>query len=122
MGGDAVTPETRKMEPNPRPLERLTRFLEERIPDFLGPVLYTKPCLYTMPPDRNFILDALPEYPHISLAVGAGHAFKFACLLGRILSDLALDGPHGLSRSRSSRWHARPSPTRISSRSFRTLG
>jgi len=92
VGGDAVTPETRKMEPNLRPLERLTRFLEARIPDFLGPVLYTKPCLYTMPPDRNFILDTLPEYPYISLAVGAGHAFKFACLFGRILSDLALDG------------------------------
>ena len=55
-------------------------------------MLYTKPCLYTMPPDRNFILDSLPEYPHISLVVGAGHAFKFAGLFGRILSDLALDG------------------------------
>jgi sarcosine oxidase len=92
VGGDPVTPETRKLQPNPRPLERLTRFLEQRIPDFLGPVLYTKPCLYTMPPDRNFIVDTLPEYPHISLAVGAGHAFKFAGLIGRILSDLAIDG------------------------------
>jgi sarcosine oxidase len=92
VGGDVVTTETRKMEPNPRPLERLTRFLEERIPAFVGPVLYTKPCLYTMPPDRNFILDSLPEYPHISLVVGAGHAFKFACLFGRILSDLAING------------------------------
>jgi sarcosine oxidase len=92
VGGDVVTPETRKLQPNPRPLERLTCFLEQRIPGFLGPVLYTKPCLYTIPPDRNFIADRLPEYPHISLAVGAGHAFKFAGLLGRVLSDLALDG------------------------------
>lgn len=92
VGGDAVTPETRKLQANPRPLQRLTRFLESRIPDFLGPVLYTKPCLYTMPQDRNFIVDTLPEYPQISMAVGAGHAFKFACLIGRILSDLALDG------------------------------
>jgi sarcosine oxidase len=92
LGGDVVTVETRKMKPNPRPLERLTSFLEWRIPDFLGPVLYTKPCLYTLPPDRNFILDTLPEYPQISIVVGAGHAFKFASLLGRILSDLAVDG------------------------------
>ncbi len=92
VGGDEVTVETRKMKPNPRPLERLTSFLEWRIPDFLGPVLYTKPCLYTLPPDRNFILDTLPDYPHISIVVGAGHAFKFASLLGRILSDLAVDG------------------------------
>jgi sarcosine oxidase len=91
IGGDVVTVDTRKMAPNPRPLENLTQFLEWRIPDFLGPVLYTKPCLYTLPPDRNFILDRLPEYPHVSLVIGAGHAFKFASLFGRILSDLAVD-------------------------------
>ena len=28
----------------------------------------------------------------MSVAVGAGHAFKFASVLGRILSDFALDG------------------------------
>lgn len=92
VGGDVVTPETRALQPNPRPLARLTRFLEQRIPDFLGPVLYTKPCLYTMPPDRNFIVDRLPEHPQISITVGAGHGFKFAGLIGRILSDLAIDG------------------------------
>jgi sarcosine oxidase len=92
IGGDEVTVETRKMQPNPRPLERLTRFLEKRIPDSLGPIIYTKPCIYTMPPDRNFILDTLPTHPHISIAVGAGHGFKFASLLGRILSDLATNG------------------------------
>jgi len=90
IGGDTVTVETRKLEPNPRSLENLTRFLTERIPDFLGPVLYTKPCLYTLTPDRNFILDKHPERPNITIAVGAGHGYKFAALLGRILSDLAL--------------------------------
>lgn len=92
IGGDAVTPETRKMQPNPRPYHKLLRFLEERIPGSLGPVLYTKPCLYTMPPDKGFIIDTLPEVPQIALAIGAGHSFKFACLIGRILSQLALDG------------------------------
>jgi sarcosine oxidase len=92
IGGDVVTTGTRKLAPNPRPLRRLTEFLEFRIPDFLGPVLYTKPCLYTLPPDRNFILDRLPEYPHIATFVGAGHGFKFAALAGRILSDLSVDG------------------------------
>ncbi len=84
--------ETRRMKLNPRPLERLTRFLEQRIPDSLGPIIYTKPCIYTMPPDRNFILDLLPGHPQIAIAVGAGHGYKFASLLGRILSDLAAEG------------------------------
>jgi sarcosine oxidase len=68
------------------------RFLEERIPGFLGPVLYTKPCLYTMPPDKGFVIDTLPEQPQIAIAIGAGHSFKFASLIGRILSQLALEG------------------------------
>ncbi len=92
VGGDVVTPETRTFEPNPRAAADLYGFLERRIPDFLGPELYTKTCLYDMPPDRNFIVDSLPEHPQIIVAVGAGHAYKFAGLLGRILSELATEG------------------------------
>ena len=34
----------------------------------------------------------MEEHPQISVAIGAGHAYKFAGLIGRILSELALDG------------------------------
>jgi sarcosine oxidase len=54
--------------------------------------LSTKTCLYTMPPDRHFVIDVVPGYPQISVVVDGGHAFKFATLIGRILSQLALDG------------------------------
>lgn len=92
MGGDVVTVDTRRSMPNPRPLRKLMDFLAEHIPGFLGPILYTKPCLYTMPPDRNFVIDRLPAHPQIAVAVGAGHAAKFSCLIGRILAQLAIDG------------------------------
>lgn len=92
LGGDPVTPETRTFQPNPRPLLRLQNFLRDYIPGALGPILYTKPCLYTLPPDRDFILSRLPEAPQVSLAIGAGHGFKFASLIGLALSQLALDG------------------------------
>jgi sarcosine oxidase len=92
VGGDEVTAQTRTFEPNPRTHERLLRFLEARIPRSLGPILYTKTCLYTMPPDRHFVLDTVPGYPRITVVVDGGHAFKFATLIGRILSQLALDG------------------------------
>ena len=52
----------------------------------------SKTCLYTLTPDRDFVLDTLPGYPRIALALGAGHAFKFASVIGRLLSDLAIDG------------------------------
>jgi len=92
LGGDVVTVDMRTFKPNPRPLEKLQNFLAERIPDFLGPQLYTKPCIYTMPPDRGFVIDTVPDLPQISVAIGAGHAFKFASLIGFILSELAVEG------------------------------
>jgi sarcosine oxidase len=67
-------------------------WLKDYIPNFLGPKLYTKTCLYDMPRDRNFVIDALPQHPQILVCCGAGHAYKFASLLGKILSELAIDG------------------------------
>jgi sarcosine oxidase len=56
----------------------------------VGPELYTKSCLYTMPPDRNFTIDFVPGQPRILVAQGAAHAYKFAALIGKILADLAV--------------------------------
>ncbi len=91
-GGDVVSVDTRTFDPNPRVLARLRGFLERHIPRSLGPELYTKTCLYDMPPDREFALGSLPETPQVVVFCGAGHAFKFAGLVGRILSELAMEG------------------------------
>ena len=92
VGGEEVTAETRTFEPDPSTRDRLVRFLDEYIPGFAGPELYTKTCLYTMPPDRHFVLDRVPGQANITVAADAGHAFKFATLFGHVLSQLALDG------------------------------
>jgi sarcosine oxidase len=34
----------------------------------------------------------VPERPQVAFFCGAGHAFKFAGLIGRILSEIAIDG------------------------------
>jgi sarcosine oxidase len=95
VGGREVTAETRTFARDERAHANLVRFLERRCPRSLGPVLYTKTCLYDMPPDRNFTVDVVPECPQITVVQGAAHAFKFACLLGRIGAELAA---HGESR------------------------
>ncbi|MBA2441162.1 MAG: N-methyl-L-tryptophan oxidase [Rubrobacter sp.] len=95
MGGHEVTAESRTFEPDPLRQRRYREFLERHVPGFLGPELYTKTCLYTIPPDQNFVIDTLEEHPQISVAIGAGHAYKFASLIGRVLSELALDGESG---------------------------
>jgi sarcosine oxidase len=90
VGGETVTAETRTFAKNPLAYDRLVQFLDERLPGYTGPELYTKTCLYAMPPDRNFTVDTVPGYPQIVFAQGAAHAFKFAALLGVILADLAI--------------------------------
>ncbi|MBW3633985.1 MAG: N-methyl-L-tryptophan oxidase [Chloroflexi bacterium] len=92
VGGQEVTTETRTFEKDRAANERLVGFLENRLPGYVGPELYTKSCLYTMPPDRNFTIDVVPGYPRIVFAQGAAHAFKFAALIGQILTDLAVRG------------------------------
>ncbi|HEY7131941.1 MAG TPA: N-methyl-L-tryptophan oxidase [Candidatus Limnocylindrales bacterium] len=92
VGGDEVTPATRTYDRNEVGFARLTAFLERHLPDQLGPEIYTKTCLYTLTPDRDFVLDRLPDHPGILVALGAAHAYKFASVLGRILAELVVDG------------------------------
>jgi len=91
-GGKPVDPETRGFEEDAEITARVTGFLERYLPGALGPVTRLKTCLYALTPDRDFIVDTLPGHPNVSVAVGGGHGFKFASVIGRILSDLALAG------------------------------
>ncbi len=91
-GGLEVSPETRTFDPDQAALDRVTGFLGRYIPKALGPIIYTKTCLYTLTPDRDFVIDAVPGHPGATVAIGGGHGFKFASLVGRILSELAIDG------------------------------
>jgi len=92
VGGDEVTPATRRFERNEVGFRRLTDFLERHLPEHLGPEIYTKTCLYTMTPDRDFVVDRLPDAPGVLVALGAAHGYKFASVLGRILAELVVDG------------------------------
>lgn len=92
VGGREVTADTRTFEPDQAALQRVQDFLGRYIPSALGPIIYTRSCLYTLTPDRDFVLDTLPEHPNVTVAIGGGHGFKFASLIGRSLSELAADG------------------------------
>jgi monomeric sarcosine oxidase len=91
-GGGPTTPETRTHRPDPENLARVRRFVEEHLPEAGGEVIDTRTCLYTLTPDRDFVIDAVPGHPNVLVALGAAHGFKFASLIGRILADLAVDG------------------------------
>lgn len=91
-GGQEVTADGRTFEPDQAALGRVLRFLERYMPPALGPIIYTKTCLYTLTPDRDFVIDTVPGHPNAIVAIGGGHGFKFASLIGRILADLAIEG------------------------------
>jgi sarcosine oxidase len=80
-------------------------FLAKYIPTALGPIIYTKSCLYTLTPDRDFVIDFVPDHPNAQVAIGGGHGYKYASLIGRILAELAIDGrtAHDLGPFRADR-------------------
>jgi sarcosine oxidase len=92
IGGRETTADGRSFEPDPDGLARIHAFLERYLPDALGPAR-TKTCLYTLTPDRDFVLDRLPDLPGVVVALGAAHGYKFAALFGRLLAELALGDP-----------------------------
>lgn len=58
-----------------------------------GPLLAIRICLYTNSPDGHFILGRHPRHANVTLACGfSGHGFKFASVIGELMSDLALTG------------------------------
>jgi sarcosine oxidase len=92
LGGPTVEAQPSTWLPDAAQAARVARFLDRVLPGYSGPELYTRCCLYDMPPDRDFVVDLVPGHPRVAVAVGAGHAAKFAGLLGRILADLMIDG------------------------------
>lgn len=84
--------DSRSHEPRRDVLDAVKDFAAAHLPDAAGEVHLSKTCLYTLTPDRDFIVDRVPGTESIYVAVGAGHAFKFASLLGKILVELAIDG------------------------------
>jgi sarcosine oxidase len=69
------------------------KFLAAHIPDAAGPLRYAQTCMYTLTPDRHFLIDLHPDYPNVAVAGGfSGHGFKFSSVVGEILADLADTG------------------------------
>ncbi len=80
--------------------ERIRDWASQYLPDAAGPLLYTRRCLYTLTPDKDFVVDQHPHYPHVVIGAGfSGHGFKFTTLMGKMLADLAVEGqtPHDTS-------------------------
>jgi sarcosine oxidase len=92
VGGREVSSPEKSDEPDEDARGRVRDFVREHLPAAYGREILLRTCLYTMPPDRHFVVDAVPGHPNVLVALGAAHGFKFSSLFGRILTDLAIDG------------------------------
>ncbi len=90
-GGPTVTGDERSGETDPAMLDRLAAFMASTFPAS-GPAVRSKRCLYTLTPDRDFVVSAVPGVPQVVVGLGAAHGYKFAATFGRLLTDVALDG------------------------------
>lgn len=98
MRGHFINSEDRVYEGDGDEARMLHSFLARYLPGAAGVPLLNKTCVYDMPADRDFVLDTIPGHPHVAVFNGAGHAGKFASLMGKILADLTTAGqtPHGI--------------------------
>lgn len=71
----------------------LRDFLQTYLPEANGKLVEGRTCLMTQSSDHHFIIDFHPENDQVILACGfSGHGFKFASVMGEVLSQLAVDG------------------------------
>ena len=98
--GGAAVPNLAEIDykPDESNIEALRPFLRAHIPGIAAAATReSRICLYTQTPDEHFIVDAHPEYKHVAIGAGfSGHGFKFSTMVGKMLTDIALDGatPH----------------------------
>ncbi len=92
-GGPATDPERPDRDVDPADAAPVRAFLRACLPALAdAPIDRSEACLYTMAPDDQFQVAVHPGRDDVVAASPcSGHGFKFSCLIGSILADLALD-------------------------------
>jgi sarcosine oxidase len=90
-GGPAVDPDRHDDPVDQERLALLRRHMRAVLPGVGEPVRSIR-CLYTLTPDRDFVIGPVPGHDEVLVGLGAAHGFKFAPTIGRLLADLAERG------------------------------
>jgi sarcosine oxidase len=98
-GGPLADPDRVDRSLDGEAVESVRRFLRTHIPGLAGARIgHTEVCLYTVAPEERFQVDFLPGRTDVLVASPcSGHGFKFSCLIGRVLADLATSGKTDLA-------------------------
>ncbi|MEY2521039.1 MAG: sarcosine oxidase [Verrucomicrobiota bacterium] len=75
-----------------RDVSPIAHELQRWMPGAAATFREAKPCMYSLTPDGNFVIDRHPAHSNVVLCGGfSGHGFKFAPVIGEIAADLSLD-------------------------------
>jgi glycine/D-amino acid oxidase-like deaminating enzyme len=98
---DPVDPERVNRELEPDDLSPLHAFLERYVPAAKGPLVHHAVCMYGQTADGDFVIDRDPRDERVCLALGfSGHGFKFAPVIGELVTDLLESGESARQRDR----------------------
>lgn len=93
-GGDLVAdPSLVDRQLHEADVQPIANFLKACLPGVRPQPARHAMCLYTVTPDRHFVVDRHPEFPNVVIGCGfSGHGFKFTSVLGSVFADLATTG------------------------------
>lgn len=88
-GGKVGEPDEVTREATEEDIAPVRSFASRRLKGLHGPPISTTTCLYTNTPDFNFAVGPHPDDDRVSVVSGgSGHGFKFASVLGEVVSSL----------------------------------
>jgi monomeric sarcosine oxidase len=98
---DAVDPEQVSRAVSADDLKPLEHYLARYMPTARGSFVHHQVCMYGQSQDGDFVIDLDPRDQRICLALGfSGHGFKFAPVIGELISDLLESGESSRQRDR----------------------
>lgn len=87
--GPVWDPDAPVAPPTADEVAHLAGLFEQFVPGIVTAGAEAVACLYTMTPDKRFVVGALPDQPEVVVAAAcSGHGFKFGPAIGEAVADL----------------------------------
>ncbi|XP_053177286.1 peroxisomal sarcosine oxidase [Scomber japonicus] len=109
--GSVTDPDQRDKQRDRSDIDILQRYVARCLPKLDPEPAVVESCMYTLTPDRHFVLDCHPAHRNIVIGAGfSGHGFKFGPIIGKLLCELSLGEvpSYDLSPFRIRRFQAKP--------------
>ncbi|XP_023284255.1 peroxisomal sarcosine oxidase [Seriola lalandi dorsalis] len=89
--GSETDPDQRDKQTDRSDIDILQRYVARCLPGLIPEPAVVESCIYTLTPDRHFVLDRHPNHSNIVIGAGfSGHGFKFGPIIGKLLCELSL--------------------------------